>query len=76
MAMRSADRPSGPGSPLKEQREAVSEREGLDELAADEAGEPVDTPAEDAAEAARHAERAAHTPRDVAGTGGGGESES
>lgn len=69
--MRNADRPSGPGTPLNEQREAVTEREGLDELAVEQSGQPVDAPAGDAAAAARHAERDAHTPADADSTGGG-----
>ena len=68
--MTSADRPSGPGKPLQERREAATEQEELDELAAEQAGEPVDAPAEEAAAAARHAERAAHTPSDAGGSGG------
>jgi hypothetical protein len=67
--MRHADRPSGPGKPLVERREATTEQEELDELAADTEGrEP-----EDAAENARHADRNAHS---NTGRDGGGDNAS
>ncbi len=53
---------SGPGSAPNELRDAVKKQEGLDELAAREESVPADAPADDAAEAARHAERDAHIP--------------
>lgn len=70
--MQSGNYPSGPGtkgpgSPPNEMKDAVKEQEGLDELAAREEGVPVDSPARDAAEAARHAERDAHTPVEQGG---------
>ena len=56
--MRHADRPSGPGKPINERRDAVAAQEEADEMAADtERG--GESPA-DAGENARHADRNAH----------------
>jgi hypothetical protein len=62
--MRHADKPSGPGKPIKERRDAVAAQEESDELAAD-AGEAP----EDAGENARHADRNAHANGDRDGAG-------
>ena len=60
--MRHADRPSGPGKPLRERQDAVTAAEESDELAADlDPGLPI--PA-DPGETARHADRNAHANRD------------
>jgi len=65
--MRHADRPSGPGKPIRERTEAVAEREELDEMEADAAGE---APAPgDPGENARHADRNAHAEDDGDGAG-------
>ena len=56
--MRHADRPSGPGKPLQERRDAVTAQEETDELAADDGSMPPT--AEDPVRAARHADRNAH----------------
>lgn len=53
--MRHADRPSGPGNPLKERREAVTEQEEIDELEAETS--PTAPLADDPGASARHAER-------------------
>jgi len=65
--MRNADSPSGPGKPLNERRDAVTEQEESDELAADNAG-VADVPG-DPGENARHADRNAHA--NSASDGGG-----
>ena len=61
--MRNANQPAGPGKPLNERREAVSEQEELDELndgaSGSASGQPVDP-----TRSARHAERDAHTRED------------
>jgi hypothetical protein len=71
MNMRNAKRPSGPGKPEKEVRDAVRVREELDELAASRNGD--DAPAgRDPTRSARQAERDAHGGRTRdASTGGG-----
>ena len=81
--MQSGNYPSGPGtkgpgSPPNEIKDAVKEQEGIDELEAREDGVPADAPAADAAEAARHAARDAHTPVEQGGadTGKAGGSKS
>ena len=56
--MRHADRPSGPGKPLKERRDAVTAQEETDELEADTS--PTAPLPEDAGRNARHADRNAH----------------
>ena len=56
--MRHADRPSGPGNPLKERREAVTEQEEIDELEAET--QPTIPLADDPGASARHADRNAH----------------
>jgi hypothetical protein len=62
-----ANRPAGPGKPVNEQHDAVTQQEGLDELQSnDEAdggrgGQPLPDPMTNA----RHAERGAHTKRDT-----------
>jgi hypothetical protein len=53
--MRNANQPSGPGRPTHVKRDAVAEREELDEVADDGAA------AQDPTRAARQAERDAHT---------------
>ena len=60
--MRHADRPSGPGKPTRERRDAVTAQEEADEMAED-AGTPVD-----AEEDAQHADRNAHGNREAAGS--------
>jgi len=60
--MRHADRPSGPGKPLRERQDAVTATEESDELAADLDPE-LSIPA-DPGESARHADRNAHANRD------------
>jgi hypothetical protein len=60
--MRHADRPYGPGKPLRERTDAVTAAEESDELAADLDPE-LPLPA-DAGETARHADRNAHANRD------------
>ena len=70
--MRHADRPSGPGKPLKERAEAVTEQEGIDEM---EGGARPDSPLGGPADRnARHADRNAHadTARDGAGDNASG----
>ena len=65
--MPNANRPTGPGKPINEQHDLVTQQEGLDELQADEIeanGNPAALP--DAATNARHAERTAHTKHDAA----------
>jgi hypothetical protein len=66
--MRHANRPSSPGKPLNERKDAASEQEGLDEVqpgSATNTGPAVPgDPATDPTTGARHAERAANTPRD------------
>ena len=57
--MRHADRPSGPGKPLKERRDAVTAQEESDELEAD--ADPGTPQPDDPARSARHADRNAHT---------------
>ena len=56
--MRHADRPSGPGKPLKERRDAVTAQEETDELEADDGS--TSPPAGDPTRSARHADRKAH----------------
>jgi hypothetical protein len=66
-AMRHADRPSGPGKPLTERRDAVAEQEEIDEM---DAGQPdAPQPGSDPAAAARHADRDAHAGSDRDGAG-------
>jgi len=60
--MRHADRPSGPGKPLRERHDAVTAAEETDELAA-ERDPGLAIPA-DPGETARHADRNAHANRD------------
>jgi hypothetical protein len=55
-----ARRPASPGQPRRERRDAVTQQEEFDELAAEQRV-PVQP---DATTDARHAERRAHTPRD------------
>jgi len=53
-------RPTGPGQPRQERRDAVAEREEIDELAVernDDAAQHINP-----VSGARHAERDAHTP--------------
>ena len=70
--MRHADRPSGPGKPIKERRDATVAQEESDEMAADSAGEAQ--PPGDPGESARHADRNAHadSARDGAGDNASG----
>jgi hypothetical protein len=70
--MRHADKPSGPGKPLKERRDATTAQEQSDEMAADAAGEAE--PPGDPGESARHADRNAHANegRDGAGDNASG----
>ena len=56
--MRNSNRPSGPGTPPKQQRDNVTEREELDELAGDGSTAPQ---AGGDDRRARQAERDAHT---------------
>ena len=56
--MRQADRPSGPGKPLKERRDAVTAQEETDELEADDGS--TSPQADDPTPRARHAARNAH----------------
>jgi hypothetical protein len=65
--MRHADRPSGPGKPLKERRDATTAQEESDEMAADAAGDAE--PPGDPGESARHADRNAHAGSDRDGAG-------
>jgi hypothetical protein len=65
--MRHADRPTGPGKPLRERRDAVDEQEEIDEMETDAA--PDATPPGDPGENARHADRNSHT--DTAKDGAG-----
>jgi len=65
--MRHADRPSGPGKPIRERTDAVDEQEEIDEMEADAAGE-LPAPG-DPGENARHADRNAHA--DTADDGAG-----
>ena len=60
--MRHADRPSGPGKPLTERRDAVAEQEEIDEMDTDLPDRPQ--PGADLAEGARHADRNAHAESD------------
>jgi len=60
--MRHADRPSGPGKPLTERRDAVAEQEEIDEMDTDLPDRPQ--PGADPAEGARHADRNAHAESD------------
>ena len=72
--MRNADSPSGPGKPLKERQEAVTQQEQIDEMDGD--AKP-DTPlAGEPDRNARHADRNAHanTARDGAGDNASGRS--
>lgn len=63
--MPDANRPSGPGKPIRERRDAVEEQEEIDELDAGRAAdEPADASPIDPTRSARHAERDAHTPSD------------
>lgn len=70
--MRHADRPSGPGKPINERRDATAAQEESDELAADLADEGQ-APG-DPGESARHADRNAHANegRDGAGDNASG----
>jgi hypothetical protein len=61
--MKKANAPSGPGKSIKEQRDAVTEREEIDEIAATDDAQ--------AQRNARHAERDAHTSSTPTGRGGG-----
>ena len=65
--MRHADRPSGPGKPIKERRDATAAQEESDEMAADSAGDAE--PPGDPGEKARHADRNAHANVDRDGAG-------
>jgi len=65
--MRHADRPSGPGKPIKERRDATAAQEESDEMAADAAGDAE--PPGDPGENARHADRNAHAKADRDGAG-------
>ena len=56
--MRHADRPSGPGAPLKERRDAVTAAEEAEEPEADDGS--TRPRADDPTRTARHAERNAH----------------
>ena len=69
--MRHADTPAGPGKPLRERTEAVTEQEEIDEM---EAAPGDDTGSGVADENARHADRNAHGKegRDGAGDDAGG----
>jgi hypothetical protein len=70
--MRNADSPSGPGKPLKERTEAVTQQEQIDEM---DAESRPDTPLHgEPAENARHADRNAHanSARDGAGDNASG----
>ena len=72
--MRNADSPSGPGKPLNERRDAVTQQEEIDEM---DSGVTPDTPLEGEPDVnARHADRNAHanTPRDGAGDNASGRS--
>jgi len=65
--MRHADRPSGPGKPIQERRDATAAQEESDEMAADAAGESA--PPGDPGESARHADRNAHADSERDGAG-------
>lgn len=65
--MRHADRPSGPGKPIKERRDATAAQEESDEMAADAAGDAE--PPVDPGESAHHADRNAHADSDRDGAG-------
>lgn len=56
-----ANRPAGPGTPKAEQRDAVVQQEGLDELLSPDDAADDTAPHPDPTTSARHAERAAHT---------------
>ncbi len=67
--MSSAGKPSGPGSPLKERKDAVKEREGRDQLVPPLPDADGDVDGEGTSPGlsttrARHAERNANTPDD------------
>jgi len=65
--MRHADRPSGPGKPIQERRDATAAQEQSDEMAADSTDEAE--PPVDPGESARHADRNAHANSDRDGAG-------
>ena len=59
-----ANRPSGPGRPIQERRDSAAEQEELEELSGDSPGAAESAPEpepSDGGQAARNAERAAHT---------------
>jgi protein required for attachment to host cells len=62
-----ANRPSGPGKPLEEQRAAVIQKEGIDEFEAETS--PDGTPPTDPLESARHAERNARAGKAIPAVG-------
>lgn len=58
-----ANRPAGPGQPMRQVRDAVKEQEGIDEAVQDNqeaAADAADANATDSEARARHAERDAH----------------
>ena len=65
--MRHADRPSGPGKPINERRDATAAQEESDEMAVDAAGDAE--PPVDPGENARHADRNAHADSERDGAG-------
>ena len=65
--MRHADRPSGPGKPLKERVDAVTEQEEIDEMETEAV--PDNATPVDAGEDARHADRNAHAESERDGAG-------
>jgi hypothetical protein len=72
--MRHADKPSGPGKPIKERRDAVAAQEESDEMARSAETEGTEQPPADPGENARHADRNAHANpgRDGAGDNASG----
>ena len=75
--MEHGDRPSGPGEPIKERRDATAAQEESDEMAADAADAAGEAePPVDPGENARHADRNAHANegRDGAGDNASGDS--
>ena len=72
--MRDTNRPSGPGKPIQERRDATTEREELDETL-DEAQGPAAEGDTDPTRSARQAERDAHVKsedsKDTSGTSRG-----